>query len=360
MKQTILKNEHFLSAALHLAKNYKHCIILNTGAVDASGPIGDDVAILAAFANNTLPSYDFHSLQIPKNEWIFGYLSYDLKNEFEQLSSNNKAFTHFPVYHFFKPQLLIRISLKGEFQVLNGNSKEFKNALEQNSNLKNEFEEQVDLEFLSETTRLHYLSTVRQIKEEIRNGNVYELNYCLNFSNNHKLDPYKTYHNICHNIPTPFSCMVKTGKDFALSASMERFIKKHKSTVYSQPIKGTTKRHGNNDKIEKEALQSDEKERAENLMIVDLVRNDLNKRAIPGSVNVDELFGVYSYPGVHQMISTVSGKFDEDVDFKQLIKDLFPMGSMTGAPKISAMQLIEKHEDFRRNLYSGSVGYIKP
>jgi para-aminobenzoate synthetase component 1 len=152
------------------------------------------------------------------------------------------------------------------------------------------------------------------------------------------------------------------GEQFLLSASPERFIKKVGKKIISQPIKGTARRGANEeeDKQIKHHLFNDPKERAENIMIVDLVRNDLSRTADKGSVIVEELCGIYTFPQVHQMISTVVSELREDVHFIEAIRQCFPMGSMTGAPKVRAMKLIEKYESTKRGLFSGAVGYITP
>jgi len=147
-----------------------------------------------------------------------------------------------------------------------------------------------------------------------------------------------------------------------MCCSPERFIHKQNHEIISQPIKGTSKRGADptQDELLKVALKNNQKEQAENVMIVDLVRNDLGKVAIPGTVNVDELCGIYTLKTVHQMISTISATLKENLLFSEIIKASFPMGSMTGAPKIRAMEIIEELEFFSRGLYSGSVGYISP
>jgi para-aminobenzoate synthetase component 1 len=147
-----------------------------------------------------------------------------------------------------------------------------------------------------------------------------------------------------------------------LCASPERFIHRSGSKLISQPIKGTAKRGSTeqSDELSKNHLATSEKEKAENVMIVDLVRNDLSKFAVKGTVLVDELFGVYTFPRVHQMISTVSCEIKKAVTFTQILRSAFPMGSMTGAPKVSAMNIIEEFENFKRGLFSGTVGYIQP
>jgi para-aminobenzoate synthetase component 1 len=143
--------------------------------------------------------------------------------------------------------------------------------------------------------------------------------------------------------------------------SPERFLRKEGEKVFSQPIKGTAKRSDcrEQDDLLKEELLDSPKEKAENLMIVDLVRNDLSRIARHGSVKVTELFGIQSFGTVHQMVSTVEA-LTEERDPVSVIKACFPMGSMTGTPKISAMKAIEEYEDYKRGIYSGAIGYITP
>ena len=198
---------------------------------------------------------------------------------------------------------------------------------------------------------------------QVKQGDVYELNYCMEFfSEKNKINPYYTYLDLIKKSPTPFSGFVKTSNKFLISASPERFIKKQKNKIISQPIKGTIKKTNNiaqNNKL-KNKLLNDTKERAENVMIVDLVRNDLSITAKKTSVKVEELFGIYEFPQVYQMISTVVSEKSKKFTSVDVIKNAFPMGSMTGAPKIKAMELIEKYETTKRGLYSGAVGYFSP
>ena len=157
--------------------------------------------------------------------------------------------------------------------------------------------------------------------------------------------------------------MYKLDDKFLVCASPERYLKKVGSKIFSQPIKGTSKRNvkdtDEDEKSKKDLIES-EKETSENVMVVDLVRNDLSKVCVEGSVKVEELFGVYSFPQVHQMISTVSGTVSAQVKFTDILKATFPMGSMTGVPKKRVMGLIEQYEKTKRGLFSGSLGYINP
>jgi len=189
------------------------------------------------------------------------------------------------------------------------------------------------------------------------------MNFCQEFFNeNVKVNPATLYIKLCEISPVPFSCFYKVGNKFLCGASPERFLKKVGSKIISQPIQGTSKKGRSkieNSVIAKE-LFSNEKERSENIMIVDLVRNDLSRTAKKQSVKVEELCGIYEFPQVFQMVSTVTSELSDNHNFTDVIKNAFPMGSMTGAPKIRAMELIEKYEKTKRGLYSGSVGYVTP
>jgi para-aminobenzoate synthetase component 1 len=208
-----------------------------------------------------------------------------------------------------------------------------------------------------------YIETVNKIKDQIVEGNVYELNYCVEFyAEQSSIDPLQTYFALQQISPTPFACFFKHENKFLISASPERFMRKSLNKLYSQPIKGTVRRSTDaaEDQAHIEELRNSEKEKAENLMIVDLVRNDMAKSSEVGSVAVDELYGIYSFKQVHQMISTVSSTIIDGIHPADALENAFPMGSMTGAPKVMAMKLIEEYEDTKRGLYSGSVGYFAP
>jgi para-aminobenzoate synthetase component 1 len=213
----------------------------------------------------------------------------------------------------------------------------------------------------SRFSREEYVETVQKLKEHIKRGDIYEINFCQEFYAKAKIDPQDTYLKLNSLSPTPFSAFLKLNQNYLMSASPERFMKKKGARIISQPMKGTIGRGSTKEEDEslKQKLASDVKERAENVMIVDLVRNDLSRTAKKGSVEVEELCGIYTFPQVHQMISTVVAEIEEK-DTVSCIKNAFPMGSMTGAPKVKSMELIEKYERSRRGLYSGSVGYFSP
>ena len=201
------------------------------------------------------------------------------------------------------------------------------------------------------------LRKVEEIRDCIVNGVFYEMNFCVEFQSSLNLNPYVLFMELVKSSPAPFACFYKLGDRFMIGGSPERFLAKRGSKLISQPIKGTSKRTGNEDAQERKSLANSAKDRAENIMIVDLVRNDLSRVSKVGSVKVEELCGIYTFPNVHQMISTVISEVSDDVCFNDIIEATFPMGSMTGAPKIEVMKHIDRLESFKRNLYSGSIGY---
>ncbi len=300
-------------------------------------------------------------------DWAFGFLSYDLKNQIEELNSNNADYVEMPLLHFFVPEVLfifrhgkIELGVRGNTAIENGVHEKI---IDQVNNTLPVFIEASEFTIQHRTTRNDYISKVEQIKTHIKQGNIYEANFCMEFFCEHaSIDPLGTFLKLNQINPSPFACFYKLRNKYLLSSSPERFLAKRNQTLLSQPIKGTIKRAiaPEKDFLQKEILKNDPKERSENIMIVDLVRNDLSHSAQKGSVKVTELCGIYSYATVHQMISTIECKLRHDVHFVDAIKMAFPMGSMTGAPKIRAMTLMEEFETTRRGLYSGAVGYISP
>jgi len=303
---------------------------------------------------------------IDENNWKVGFISYDYKNKIEQLTSNGIDDIGFPDEFFFTPQLIIEISesaLEISYDSKVYNEIDLRILCTDLDEQQRKNYQATAVTILPRITKEEYIRNVSKLKEHIQQGDVYEVNYCQEFfAKQTEINPVDTYFKLNKKSPTPFSCFVKFNENYLLSASPERFINKVGNKICSQPIKGTIKRGATLDEDEqlKIQLQNDPKERSENIMIVDLVRNDLAKIANRNSVNVDELCKIYTFPQVHQMISTISAELKKEVDFKQIIHALFPMGSMTGAPKIRAMELIEQYETSKRGLYSGTVGFIKP
>ncbi len=303
------------------------------------------------------------------NDWIFGYLTYDLKNDIEDLQSNNFDSLQFPDLYFFQPKKLFLFKGdKVEIQYLNCVNDAFEDDLKAIQDTKkgqydrpSHEESQVKIKL-----RIHkdeYFKKVTKMLAHIHRGDIYEANFCQEFyAENTSIDPMECYLKLNSISKPPFATFLKFGDKYLLSSSPERYLKKDGQTMVSQPIKGTAKRSENvlEDEALRVALSLDTKERSENIMIVDLVRNDLAKTAIKGSVKVEELARVYTFDQVHQMISTVTSTIERDTHPVDIIKSTFPMGSMTGAPKISAMRIIENLEETKRGLYSGSVGYFSP
>ncbi len=299
-------------------------------------------------------------------DYIFGYLAYDLKNEIENLSSKNHDGLDFSDMYFFQPKKIFYLKgdtlevkyLKNYADDINIDLKRIKNSKPkpfQNSSKPIWLKQRISKE--------EYTDKLKNILNHIHRGDIYEVNFCLEFfSKNTEIDPLAVYQKLNDISTPPYATFLKLNDKFLLSASPERFVKKQRDKIISQPIKGTARRLHDYEEDNKlvHQLFLDPKERAENIMIVDLVRNDLSKTAIKGSVNVEKLCEAHTFKQVHQLVSTVISEVDKKTNPVDIVKSLFPMGSMTGAPKISAMKIIEDEEETKRGLYSGAVGYFTP
>ncbi|NAS30052.1 aminodeoxychorismate synthase component I [Flavobacteriaceae bacterium R38] len=310
---------------------------------------------------------DLKEYQSVTRDWIFGYLTYDLKNDLENLYSDNNDNLSFPDLYFFQPKKIIILKNDEiEFHYLNMVDDELEPDF---ISIKEEFipkKRDLDHEPVRIKLRIHkdeYYAKVNRMLAHIQRGDIYEANFCQEFYAEHTLiDPLETYLKLNELSMAPFATFFRIGEKYLLSASPERYLRKEGVKVISQPIKGTAKRSKNNeeDELLKTTLKADEKERSENIMIVDLVRNDLSKCAVKGSVTVEELCEIYTFKQVHQMISTVVAEVENTTAPVNILRESFPMGSMTGAPKIAAMKIIEELEETKRGLYSGAVGYFTP
>jgi para-aminobenzoate synthetase component I len=299
-----------------------------------------------------------------KGNYIFGCLNYNLKNEIEQIHSKANDLLKFPLVNFWVPEYVVKIE-NGSRNYLKG-----KKTIEVEELLNDFFKQDKKETFLSEsirfsarTTKENYLKNVVRVKSLLQQGEIYELNYCQEFFAEDVLikNPFQTYFKLNKLTKAPFSVFLKMDEHFIFCGSPERFLQKKDKKLISQPIKGTAAR-GNSEKedlVNKVLLQNNQKERSENIMIVDLVRNDFSKIAEKNSV-IDELCAIYTFETVHQMISTVCCEVKENQSFTDIIRATFPMGSMTGAPKLNAMKYIDELEDFSRGIYAGSIGYIQP
>ena len=296
------------------------------------------------------------------DDWVFGHLGYDLKNEIEALSSSNKDGLHFPDLFLFIPEILVQLSTNQMTIGVAGDSHEniYKEIIN-TANTAGAHQDPHPVVISRQYTKDEYVAKIEKLKQHILKGDCYEINFCQEFyAENVTISPLKLYQSLSESSPNPFSAYYKIDDKYLLCLSPERYLKKEGTHIISQPVKGTLKREKEQDGPNIQKLQNDRKERAENIMIVDLVRNDLSRVCKKGSVKVDELCAVHLFPQVYQMVSTVSGELEEECKAKDAIRATFPMGSMTGAPKKRVMQLIEQYEDSRRGLFSGSIGYFTP
>ncbi len=298
-----------------------------------------------------------------EQDWLFGHLSYDLKNELEQLTSMCFDGVDFPDCHFFVPEIVVQLD-ESQLRIHTEENAEEIFAAIQNSSpvIDGPVPESISIE--SRISEMDYLSIIRKLQQHILRGDCYEINFCQEFfATNTLIEPLSVYDKLVSLSPNPFSAFYKLKDRYCLCASPERYLRKTGNKISSQPIKGTAKRNSEDqqaDTLSRDQLLSSAKEKSENVMIVDLVRNDLSRVCKEGTVQVDELFGIYSFPQVHQMISKVSGELREGQDWVDIIMATFPMGSMTGAPKKRVMELIERYEQSKRGLFSGAIGYVDP
>jgi para-aminobenzoate synthetase component I len=306
--------------------------------------------------------FDTLKQELDKERTLCGYLGYDLKNAIEKLQSNNYDALDFPPVFFFNPAIILyfnEVSISIEYS--DDYHKDILEDILASKETKPGKPEDINIQ--QRVTKAEYITQVEKVRQHILEGDVYELNYCLEFfAENATIEPLPLYLSLSEVSPTPFSGYLKFEDKYLLCASPERFLKREGASIVSQPIKGTIKRGLTPEEDEqlRQQLRHDEKELAENMMIVDLVRNDLSRSCATGSVIVEEMFGTYGFRQVWQMISTITGTIKPGNDLVDVLTGAFPMGSMTGAPKISAMQLIEELEATKRGLYSGALGYITP
>jgi para-aminobenzoate synthetase component I len=353
--------EGFIYKALQWASEKESCMFLNGNGIK---PLHNGFSVTLAagvkksYTGNNPEDLDLLETITTGGIDLYGYFSYDIKNWLDNLSGRHVNTLDFPGFYFFEPEYLITFS--GSSIEITGDQPG--QIFEQINAIKLTYNQSLPAADLkADLNRSEYIERVKQIKQHIIEGDIYELNFCLNFSGNLENPDFLNYYKaINEDSPAPFSLYFKSPFHTIVSASPERFLKKDGRKLISQPMKGTIRR-GNSESEDKELikkLQTSEKELAENMMIVDLVRNDLARSSETGSVKVEELFGIYSFRYVHQMISTISSVKSENVSALRSILNAFPMGSMTGAPKIRAMELIDKYENSYRGAFSGAAGYF--
>ena len=363
----------FKNALLEWSRQFEEVVWLDSNNYHQKYSTYDAILAVEAFtAIKTSANGAFERLQEYQEstgDWIFGYLSYDLKNCVETLSSGNYDGLDFPDLYFFQPKKLFL--LKDDeviIQYLRMVDDEIDMDLQEIENIRAQKRQKTaalksPINLKPRISKEEYLVKVIHLLGHIQRGDIYEANFCQEFfAEGAEIEPLQVYRELNSISNPPFAAFVKLNQFYIMSASPERYLQKKGTEIISQPIKGTAPRSKNveEDKRLAEELEKDPKERSENVMIVDLVRNDLSKVAKKGSVRVEELCKVYSFEQVHQMISTVKAELAIGIPALEVIKSSFPMGSMTGAPKVMAMKLIEEQEESKRGAYSGAIGYFTP
>ncbi len=360
--------QSFKVQILHWSNQFEVCTFLDNHAYDSPYGALDCIAAVSPVSFIALDSVNAQAvdafIQKHNGEWIFAHFNY----EYHSITQpNTKAdLTGFPLAYLYTPAIVIeltgnQVTIQSDTEnplTLFDQIRGFKVPVAEVKNTKSSTS---IIPFISKAT---YLEAIQKILALIRRGDFYEINYCQAFEVEHlSAHPVEVYSNLMEVSPTPFACFYKNNSDYLLCASPERYLQKKGNQLISQPIKGTIKRNLHNDaddKLQIETLQNSSKDKSENVMVVDLVRNDLSRICEKGSVQVSELFGIYSFPQVHQMISTITGTLSSNTLFSEILEASFPMGSMTGAPKKSVMETIDALEPTKRGLYSGTVGYFNP
>jgi para-aminobenzoate synthetase component 1 len=366
-----INKEELLKALLNISIDIQYISILvsNINEKDSNFPkdyISFDLLagvgkkdILISNSNSFDNLNKFHK---KKKDWLFGCCSYDLKNEIEGLVSKNIDNFAADNLSFFVPEYVLLFN-KDRLEIQTYQSKDHCDCFVKSFNFSSLPTSILNINFNRRDDKKSYLKKIDQIKSHIKKGDIYEMNYCQEFyASGIKILPESVFVELNSKMKTPFSSFLKLKEKYILSASPERFLRKKGSNILAQPIKGTRRRGST--KLEDDwlinKLKISQKDISENIMIADLVRNDLSMTARKGSVKVDELCKVYTFKEVHQMITSVSSEIDSESNFTDVLKATFPMGSMTGAPKLRAMKLIEYFEDFKRGFFSGTTGYITP
>ena len=293
---------------------------------------------------------------------MFGHLAYELTTGPDSVLSGHQDRIQFPDLFFFEPEIIIRLDEKEMIIEATEPAEIYESILTASSHQRTRLRTSPVIQ--NRFDKDEYLAIIRQLQKHILRGDCYEINFCQEFyAEKADIDPVEAYKKLAALSPNPFSALYRIDDKWLICASPERFLKKQGNMILSQPIKGTSKRIAGDqreDDMSGEQLLHSAKDRSENVMIVDLVRNDLAKVCNEGTVRVDELYGIYSFPQVHQMISTITGQLKNTISFDEIIRATFPMGSMTGAPKKMVISLIEQYEKTKRGIFSGSLGYISP
>lgn len=294
----------------------------------------------------------------------FGHAGYDLGSTFEELTSRHSEQDGFDLSSWWAPRFFIRLGQgKAVLQAEEGDVEAGRAFLEQFLAAPGPVPSMALAKWVRTTSRERYLEQVQALLKHIHRGDIYEVNYCTQRTAQLPgFDPYVAFTRLLAHSDAPHAAFLRTGDHFALCASPERFLRIEGDRLISQPMKGTRPRGRSRaeDAALAQELALDPKERSENIMALDVSRNDLSRIATPDSVQVEELCAVKSYRNVHQMVSTVSARIRRGATPMDILRATFPMASMTGAPKVRAMQLIDEAEDMPRGLFSGTTGFFLP
>ena len=297
--------------------------------------------------------------------WTFGWLGYELKNGIYDLNTKRRNSLEMPDLAWWEPEIVIMWGAQKKPEVIQGDAESELAKEGVDCILKDVVFpelENVD-EMVWSWKKEEYITNYEKVAELIQAGDVYELNLCQTLNGHAPASiSWGLFAKLFAETRAPFSAYLQCGDSRIMCGSPERFLKREGNTLSSQPIKGTIKRGVDEEADLKliESLRNCEKERAENIMITDLVRNDLSRVAKRGSVEVKELCEIYSFETVHQMISKIQCEIDTSTGIAEILRATFPMGSMTGAPKLAAMKHIDEVEEHGRGIYSGSIGYVCP
>ncbi len=352
---------------LHWANRFSIFCMLDSNHYQNEQSYIESILAVGCRRSVTLQGHEaFHLLQqfyAQKPSWIFGHLGYNAGHI--AYGKELKNAVDFGDGFFFEPDIIIKIKQEN-ICLITENEIDAKNIFDTIDIIDTSQITDVNesLQISPAFSKQQYIESIQLLQNHIKRGDCYEINFCMPFiGTNVLINPLQTYLKLAEISPNPFGALYRLNDHYCICASPERFLKKTGNILISQPIKGTARRNlrdvQQDDVIKKNLLLS-QKEKSENVMVVDLVRNDMSKVAVEGSVEVKELFGVYTFPQVHHMVSTIQCCLLDDITISNVLQACFPMGSMTGAPKKKVMELIALYETIPRGLFSGSIGYITP
>jgi len=347
----ILTNSVFLKKILELERNFNTFFILTS----CGYPSKYDTIVGIDYVEKFYNPEDI-SLKGRKN-WLLGFITYEYGFQFYEDININKSFKfNFSPFCFFVPKHLL-VKKQSNFYYITNDEKEFNSILQDLKRIKlfdQNYNAKIDFFLKSRTSKKDYYGNFDYILEKIRNGEVYEVNYTIEFFNESvEIEPSLVFYRFSEYNPNPFSCFVKHDNRYLICSSPERFLKKDKNKLLTQPIKGTILKDSNKNKP-----KISYKNKLENIMTVDLARCDLSGIALPNTLKVSKLLCLKELPTLFQVVSEICCEVSEDISFKEILKHTFPMASMTGIPKQSALYIINDVENYAREIYSGTVGYI--